>query len=121
MIAVADAPPDVQQQGKPQRTQAEQIQSLQRIVSASRLTTFLSCRLKFYFRYVCELEKGKTAALHVGGTVHEVLKIWNKARWKDQVLSLKQLHTVYGQLWSAEGQEPVEWEPGQEEEQRALG
>src|SRR5688572_17192824 len=102
MIALTEPPTDLQQEEKPQRTEAERIQSLQVIVSASRLTTFLGCRLKFYFRYVCELEKGKTAALHVGGTVHEVLKIWNKARWKDQVLSLKQLHTVYGQLWSAE-------------------
>ncbi len=52
----------------------------------------------------------------VSGTIHEVLKTWNKAWWRDQVLSLKQLHTVYLQLWSAEGQESVEWVLGKEEQ-----
>lgn len=118
MIALAVAPPESQ---RPQRTGTELIGGLQRIVSASRLTTFLSCRLKFYFRYVCEIEKARTPALHLGSSIHEVLKIWNKARWKDQIVSLKQLHTVYVQLWSAEGHEPVKWETGEEAQQRALG
>lgn len=118
MIALTDSPTGVQ---RAQRTEPELIESLQRIVSASRLGTFLSCRLKFYFRYVLEVEKPKSPALHVGSIIHEVLKLWNKARWKDQMLSLKQLYTVYGQLWSAEGHEPVEWEPGEEEQQQALG
>ncbi|RYD69735.1 MAG: PD-(D/E)XK nuclease family protein, partial [Verrucomicrobiaceae bacterium] len=34
---------------------------------------------------------------------------------------LKQPHTVYGQLWSEEGEEAVEWEPGEEEQQKATG
>ena len=44
----------------------ETISHLQKKVSASRLTLFLQCRLKFYFRYVLKLTKPKTAALHFG-------------------------------------------------------
>ena len=46
------------------------IADLIQTVSASRLTTFQQCRLKFYFRYVLGLQKPKTPALHVGGAVH---------------------------------------------------
>lgn len=53
---------------------------LQQSVSATRLSLYLGCRLRFFFRYVAGLKKPKTPALHVGSTVHRVLKAWNKAR-----------------------------------------
>jgi len=68
-------------------------------VSASRLTTFQQCRLKFYFRYVLGLQRPKTSALHVGGAVHETLKYWNKARWRNESATLKQLHDAYLGAW----------------------
>ena len=74
MIALSTPAPPPHKGQRQQRTEPELISGLQRIVSASRLTTFLSCRLKFYFRYVCELEKPRTPALHVGSCLHEVLK-----------------------------------------------
>ena len=46
------------------------VEKLRQTVSASRLNTWLGCRLKFYFRYVLGITKPKTAALHVGSTVH---------------------------------------------------
>ena len=49
-------------------SEAKIIASLQETVSPSRLTLFLQCRLKFFFRYVAGITKPKTAALHVGGT-----------------------------------------------------
>ena len=71
------------------------LSDLQQTVSASRLGLFLQCRLKFYFRYVLRLTKPKTASLHLGSSVHSVLKSWNKARWLQQPLTLKQAHDTY--------------------------
>jgi putative RecB family exonuclease len=94
---------------------------LQKRLSASRLNSFLSCRLKFWFRYVEGLTKPKTAALHVGSTVHSVLKAWNKARWKNQPLTLKQLHDEFIKAWAESEGEAVEWADGEEADEKATG
>ena len=106
---------------EPAPTSGEVIAHLQRKVSASRLTLFLQCRLKFFFRYVAGLTKPKTAALHVGTAVHAVLKAWNKARWKHQPLTLKELHDEYSKAWADMGEEPVRWEPGEAAEEKQTG
>ena len=62
------------------------IQELLSTVSASRLNTFHSCRLKFYFNYVLGLARSKTGAQHIGSTVHFTLKLWNLARWRKQTI-----------------------------------
>lgn len=49
-------------------------------MSASRLNTFHSCRLKFYFNLVAGIPRSKTGAQHIGSTVHFTLKLWNLAR-----------------------------------------
>jgi putative RecB family exonuclease len=97
-------------------TGEEIIRHLQMKVSASRLTLFLQCRLKFFFRYVAGITKPKTPALHVGGTVHAVLKAWNKARWKNQPLTLKDLHDEFSKAWADAGDDPVKWENAAEED-----
>jgi CRISPR/Cas system-associated exonuclease Cas4 (RecB family) len=80
-------------------------------VSASRLQTFHTCRLKFYFRYVLRLEKPKSPALHVGSAVHFVLQTWNRARWRGEPIDLAILRQVFGSFWVFEQAEsPVEWE-----------
>jgi putative RecB family exonuclease len=69
----------------PPRQPARQIPEddhLTKIVSASRLNCFHSCRLKFFFRYVQELSKPTTAALYVGKVVHAALQQWSTARWR---------------------------------------
>lgn len=100
------------------------LQKLQQTVSASRLTCFLQCRLKFFFRYVLAIPKTKTAALHVGNTVHAALKAWHKARWLGNPLSLKQLHEEFIKAWEHPETEhkllPVQWE-GDEEANRLTG
>lgn len=109
---VAETPPPL--------SEAQVVDRLMKLVSPSRLSLFLSCRLKFFFRYVLGLKKPKSAALHVGGSVHAVLKAWNKARWLQTPLTLKQLHDAYSKAWS-EADEPVEWEPGEEDEEKKVG
>ncbi len=102
-------------------TQSDVLHSLQQTVSASRLTLFLQCRLRFYFRHVAAIPKPKTPALHVGSTVHAVLKAWHKARWLHQPLSLKEIHEVFERLWDhpedEKPREPIDWQ-GEEAEAR---
>ncbi len=102
-------------------TEATIITGLQRTVSPSRLTLFLQCRLKFWFRYVARIAKPKSAALHVGGSAHAVLKAWNKSRWRQEPLTLKQLHDAYAEAWADQADEPVQWEPGEEDEEKKVG
>jgi CRISPR/Cas system-associated exonuclease Cas4 (RecB family) len=79
-------------------------------ISASRLQTFHHCRLKFYFRYVLRLQKPKSAALHVGSVVHEVLQAWNRARWKRQRPDLDTLREHFAQHWiEQQALAPVTW------------
>jgi len=107
MIAVVDpivsAPP----------ARGRSIVELIKTVSASRLNTWLSCRLKFYFRYVVELEKSKTPALHVGTVVHAVLQEWNKARWHNRAMDEEAVEKVFSKAWDE--QEDIEWKEAEEE------
>ena len=119
MIALASSVPSSAQAPAP--TEQEIIGHLQKKVSASRLSLFLQCRLKFFFRYVAGVVKAKTAALHVGSAVHAVLKAWNKARWKNQPLTLKELHDGFSKAWADVGDEPVRWEQGEEAEEKQTG
>ena len=116
MNALAESPAS-----KAPATEAEVVRSLQQTVSASRLTLFLQCRLRFYFRHVLMVPKPRTPALHVGQTVHAVLKAWHKARWLHQPLSLKETHDAFEKLWEhpedEEQREPVDWQ-GEEAEAR---
>src|SRR5882757_8650996 len=102
-------------------TEPQIIARLQKTVSPSRLTLFLQCRLKFWFRYVARIVKPKSAALHVGGSAHAVLKAWNKSRWRQEPLTLKQLHDEYAKAWADQAEEPVEWEPGEEDDEKITG
>jgi len=79
MIAAVDS---VQVHPPAQPAKANPVETLQKSVSASRLNTWLQCRLKFYFRYVQQISKPKTPSLHVGSVVHLILQAWNMARWK---------------------------------------
>lgn len=98
-------------------SEAEILRRLKETVSPSRLTLFLQCRLKFFFRHVARITKPKPAALHVGTSVHAVLKAWNKARWREQPLTLTQLYQEYARAW-VENEEPVQWDNDEGEQMR---
>ena len=108
---------------QPPPTDDQIIAKLQQKVSASKLTLFQTCRLKFFFRYVLGLRKPKTAALHVGVAVHTVLSNWNRARWRQQSLALADLFITYQEVWkSGQVEEPVAWDsPAVEAEQQQTG
>jgi len=100
MIAFADPPPAVELVKPCGRT----IEELTRSVSASRLATWLQCRLKFHMRYVAGVPKPPTAALHVGKTVHAVLQQWNLARWRNAPLDGDAIAAVFEQSWLAQSE-----------------
>ena len=97
------------------------IEELTATISASRLTTWQQCRLKFWYRYLSGIVKPKPAALHLGSSVHETLRFWNRARWHRQTATLKDLHDAFTGAWSElREQEPPEFD-NDEEEQKQTG
>jgi putative RecB family exonuclease len=102
-------------------SEKEILTGLQEKVSASRLSLFLQCRLKFFFRYVLRLKKPKTPSLHVGNSVHAVLKSWNKARWLQKPLTLKQAHDAYSEAWTDTSEGTPIWEDGEEADEKTTG
>lgn len=87
-------------------------------VSASRLNTFHTCRLKFFFRYVMEIVKPTTAALFVGKAVHAALQHWSTARWRGLPHDAGSLRAGFLMNWiTAQEQEPVSWEADEDEQQ----
>ena len=96
-------------------TQPKPLAELRQTVSASRLNTWLSCRLKFWFRYVLGLTKPRTAALYVGHTVHGALKLWNNARWRRQTITVEALKQQFDTFWIGDqSKEKVRWDEGEE-------
>lgn len=93
------------------------VDSLKKSVSASRLNTWLQCRLKFYFRYVLQITKPKTAALHFGSVLHLVLQAWNMGRWRKEAFEISKLKQVFGAGWIDQGK--IDWE-GEEPDQKTL-
>ena len=114
MNTLAEAPPK-------EPSEKDILTGLQEQVSASRLSLFLQCRLKFFFRYVLRLKKPKTPALHLGNSVHAVLKEWNKARWLLKPLTLKEAYESYQKAWTDETEGKVVWEPGEENDDKTTG
>jgi CRISPR/Cas system-associated exonuclease Cas4 (RecB family) len=95
------------------------IEELQRTVSASRLGLWQQCRLKFYFKYVLQVQKPPTGARHIGRVVHSVLQAWNKARWRKEALVEARFRGVFDQQWAEEQKEvPIKW-AGEEEKERS--
>ena len=81
------------------KTKPNPIETLQKTVSASRLNTWLQCRLKFYFRYVQQISKPKTPSLHVGSVVHLILQAWNMSRWRKQEFQLEKFKKLFEEGW----------------------
>jgi putative RecB family exonuclease len=96
---------------------ARKPEELTATLSATRLNTWLQCRLKFYFRYVAQVKKRPTQALHIGQVVHAVLQAWNKARWRRQPFVTAQYKQLFENDWAARQKESaIEWEGGEEKE-----
>ncbi len=94
----------------PPVTLKKRVEELQQTVSASRLNTFHQCRLKFYFRYVADLNKPVTPALFVGKAVHSVLQVWSLARWHGEERPPEFFRELFDTLWDDPESHPfVSW------------
>ena len=89
-------------------------------VSASRLNTFHTCRLKFYFQYHLGLAKPKTGAQHIGSTVHFILKLWNLARWRKQTIPDGWLRAQFEAFWVDDQEKAIRWKDGEEQESKDI-
>lgn len=98
MIATVE-PPTARAPTQP--TTVDQVAELQKTISASRLGVWLTCRLKFFFRYVEEIQKPPTPSMHCGSTVHAVLQQWNLARWRREPFSIERFKALFGSQWLA--------------------
>jgi len=74
---------------------------LQKTISASRLHLFLQCRLKFYFRYIAQIQKPPTPSMHAGSTVHAILQNWNLARWRREPFEIERFKLLFESQWVA--------------------
>jgi len=74
---------------------------LLKYLSASRLKCWQGCRRQFYFRYVERIRVPIAPALFIGTQVHEILRIWNWARWKDEPLTSDDLRARFDESWQA--------------------
>ncbi len=109
MIAIEPIAPaePVAVPAKPRRrTKVELLET----VSASRLNTWLACRLKFRFRYVDGLVKPNTAARHTGTVVHAVLQQWNLARWRRVPLDTDAVEALFEQAWALPDDLNIAWD-----------
>jgi hypothetical protein len=86
-------------------------------ISATRLDTWLQCRLKFYFRYVARLEEPPTPASHIGRTTRATLRLWNLPRWRGDTIGPRDLWPRFCQDWDEDQlYEDIGWgggEPGE--------
>lgn len=95
------------------------VEELLATVSASRLNTFHTCRLKFFFQYVQRLPRSTSGAQHVGSTVHFVLKLWNLARWRRQAIPEGWLQAQFEEFWKDGPESEIRWDPGEEAQSKA--
>jgi len=91
-------------------------------LSASRLKSFHTCRLQWYFRYIEELPNKPSPALLVGKVVHAVLQTWNLARWRGEDTSVERMELVFEASW-VHGceEEAMTWNSSEEEAREKAG
>ena len=71
-------------------------------LSASRLKTWQSCRRQFYYRYVERIQTPTAPALFIGQAVHEILRLHNWSRWKDEPHDSALLREELRHYWERE-------------------
>jgi len=93
-------------------------------VSPTAMKSYFSCSLRFFFEKVRQLPKPVSPALHVGKAVHEGLRAFHLARWREgdpsETAVLAAFLKAFGELEKNEG--PVEWsDPTERSEVFATG
>jgi len=102
------------------RREAEEavLEELRATISASRLSCFHACRLRFYFQYVLEIQTPATPALFVGQAVHRLLQEWNLQRWRGTPREPEHYRSLLGKVW--EEADTVAWKGDPVAEQEVV-
>lgn len=80
-------------------------------LSASRLKSFLTCRLRFFYEKVLGLKAPASPALQVGKAVHAGLQHFNLGRWRGGDASPVAVQSAYARAYDElEAQDPVDYE-----------
>lgn len=104
---------------KPEPTEQDRLKELQQTISASRLSLWLGCKLKFYFRYILKTKKPPTPSMHCGSTVHAVLQAWNMSRWRREPFVTERFKGVFDEQWKfLQADTKINW-GGEEDAERA--
>lgn len=84
-------------------------------LSASRLKSYLTCSLRFYFEKVLAIPKPANAAAHLGKAVHAGLAAYHTARWRGGDATPDTLVTKYATEFNKlEQAQPVKWDDAAE-------
>lgn len=79
-------------------------------LSASRLKSFLTCRLRFFYEKVLGLKAPASPALQIGKAVHAGLQHFNLARWRGGDTSPATTRQAYDKAYGElEAAEPVDY------------
>lgn len=79
-------------------------------ISPSRLKSFLTCRLKFYYEKVLGLRTPASPSLQIGKAVHAGLQHFHMARWRGGDTSPESVINAYNQSYiELEGEDHVEY------------
>ena len=80
-------------------------------LSASRLKSYLSCPLKFYFEKVALIRKPTSAAAHLGKSVHAGLAAYHLALWRGGDPSATAITGKFATEFNKfEQEQPVRWD-----------
>lgn len=86
-------------------------------ISPSRLKSFLTCRLRFFYEKVLGLQAPSSPNLQIGKAVHAGLQAFHTAKWHEQPLSHEEVLKAYEAAYSEiEEQDPVEYDKKSREE-----
>jgi putative RecB family exonuclease len=79
-----------------------------RVISASQVTTYLGCPLKYRFQYVDKIPRPWRAAVMAFGTsIHAAVEWFHKERLAGRTPDLAGLHAVFDADWYAQNTEPL--------------
>lgn len=79
-------------------------------LSASRLKSYLTCPLRFYFEKVLAIRKSANAAAHLGKAVHASLASYHTRLWRGEDASVETVAGRFGIEFSKQEEaHPVKW------------
>lgn len=79
-------------------------------ISASKITTYLDCPLKYKFKYIDRIEPEEIQpGLALGSSFHRTIKHFYKRLMEGQNLTTEQLEAAFRQDWEVAQTIPISW------------